>query len=85
MLEYKLFNRLPSWSQVDVLTKKGTVVGQRHHNEWAITLYSLNNYFVELWVKQELEIVGSFHSSANPLEILEPYMQDIQLQDLYNY
>ena len=83
MLEYKLFNRLPSWSQVEVLTKKGTVMARRNHKEWSITLYSLNNYFVELWVKQDLEIVGSFHNSVNPLEILEPYMKDIQLPDFY--
>ena len=69
MLEYKLFNRLPSWSQVEVLTKNGTVVARRNYKEWSITLYSLNNYFVELWVKQNLEIVGSFHHSVNTLEI----------------
>jgi hypothetical protein len=83
MLEYKMFNRLPSWSQVEVLTQTGTVVAQRHHNGWAITLYSLNNYFVERWARQELEIVCSFQRAANPLDIMEPYMQDIQWQDLY--
>lgn len=85
MIEYPLFNRLPSWSQVEVLNKKGTVVAQRTHKDWEITLYSLNNFFVELWVKPDLEIIGSFHSSVNPLAILEPYTQDIQLEDFYSF
>lgn len=84
MFEYKLFNQLPTWSQVEVLTKTGTIVAQRNHNGWTITLYSLDNYFVELWIKQDLEVVGSFHRSADPMEILEPYMQHIRLSDLYN-
>jgi len=84
MIEYPLFNRLPSWSQVEVLTKKGTVVAQRNHKDWNITLYTLNNFFVELWEKPNLEIIGSFHNSVNPLAILEPYTQDIQIEDFYS-
>ena len=83
MIEYPLFNRLPSWSQVEVLTTKGTVVAHRNHKDWVITLYNLNNFFVELWVKPDLEIIGSFHSSVNAMKILEPYMEDIELQDIY--
>lgn len=80
-----MFHKLPSWSQVEVLAKNGTVLAQRRHKEWAITLYSLNNYFVELWVKKELEVVGSFHKSANPLAILEPYMDTIDVQDFLDF
>ncbi|KAA5541147.1 hypothetical protein [Adhaeribacter rhizoryzae] len=85
MIEYPLFNRLPSWSQVEVLTNKGTVVAQRNHKDWHITLYTLNNFFVELWEKPNLEIIGSFHSSVNPMAILEPYTQDIQIEDFYSF
>jgi hypothetical protein len=80
MLEHAMFEKLPAWSQVAVLAEKGTVLAHRRHKEWAITLYSLNNYFVERWVKQEWDIVGSFHKSASPLAILEPYMETIDLQ-----
>lgn len=79
MLENSMFNRLPSGSQVDVLVKKGTVVARRHYKDWTITLYFLNNYFVELWVKQDLEIIGTFHKSVNPLAIMEPYTDIIEL------
>jgi len=77
-----MFNRLPTWSQVEVLAKQGTVVAQRQHNDWTITLYVINDYFVERWVKQQLEIVGSFHQSAKPLDILEPYIDYLEVPDL---
>jgi hypothetical protein len=78
-----MFNRLPAGSQVEVLAKKGTVLAQREHKEWTITLFSLNNYFVELWEKKGLELIGTFHKTVQPLAILEPYMDDIEIQDFF--
>jgi len=82
VIEYSMFNRLPTWSQVEVLTKQGTVVTQRQHKDWTITLYVFNDYFVELWAKQNLEIVGSFKKSVKPLDILEPYIDYLDVPDL---
>ena len=81
MIEYSMFNRLPTWSQVEVLAKQGTVVAQRHHKNWTITLFSMNEYFVELWANQQLEIIGSFHKTAKSLDILEPYMDYLEVPD----
>lgn len=81
MLEYSMFNRLPAESQVDVLHQKGTVLAQRHHKSYVITLYSLNNYFVELWTKEGIEIIGSFHRSVSSMAILEPYMDTLNIMD----
>ncbi len=83
MFEYKLFNQLPAWSQVDVLNKNGTILAQRHHKDYTITLFHLNNYFVELWQKHGLEIIGTFHESVNPLTILEPYTESIHLPSAF--
>lgn len=80
-LEYNIFNRLPTWSQVETLTKEGTALVQRKHHNWEITLYSLHNYFVELWTKDGLEIIGSFYQAANPMAILEPYTDHIEIQN----
>jgi len=81
MIEYSLFQGLPAWSQTEVLINKGTIVAQRQHQGWSITLYSLHNFFVERWVKNTIDITGTFHQSANILEILEPYLDNIQIQD----
>ena len=77
-----MFNRLPTWSQVEVLAKQGTIVAQRQHKDWTITLFSLNDYFVEVWANQHLEIIGSFQKTAKPLDILEPYIDYLEVPDL---
>jgi len=82
MIEYSMFNRLPAGSQVAVLGKEGTVVAKRLHKGYNITLYSINNYFVELWRKENFEIIGSFHRSVSPLTILEPYLDVLEVPDL---
>lgn len=82
MIEYTLFNRLPAGSQIAILAQKGTKVAQRNHKEWTVTLYTLHNYFVESWVKSGTEIIGTFQNSADPLAILEPYLDAIEVQHL---
>lgn len=82
MLENASFQRLPAWSQAEILTKTGTLLAQRIHQDWDVRLYSLHHQFVELWVKDGMEITASFRQSASPIAILEPYMEDINLADL---
>lgn len=82
MLEHAMFHRLPQGSQADALAQQGTLLAQRNHKGWEITLYSLNNYYVELWAKAGLQIVGSFHKTAQPMEVLEPYLETIDYQRL---
>ncbi|QCR22698.1 hypothetical protein [Pontibacter sp. SGAir0037] len=82
MLEFSMFKRLPLWSQAEVLMKEGTMVAQRQHLEWEITLYQLNNHFVELWSGKGLRVVGSFHQEAPALQVLDPYTDAIDVQHL---
>ena len=82
MLEFSMFQRLPSWSQAEVLAKEGTVLAQRHHRGWSVSLYSLNNRFVELWEKEGLQITTSFREDATALAIVEPYLAYVDVQHL---
>lgn len=82
MLEYNMFQRLPSWSQIEVLTRTGTALAQRHHLDWTITLYTFQHRFVEVWRRADLEIVTSFQPNANTLDILGPYTDHLEVGDL---
>jgi hypothetical protein len=82
MLEYNMFRRLPSWSQIEVLTRTGTPLAQRQHLEWTITLYTFQHHFVEVWRRADLEIVTSFHPKVNTLAILEPYTEAMDVGDM---
>lgn len=81
MLENSLFQNLPPWHQAEVLVKQGTRLAERVHKDWRVTLYALDNSFIELWSGTEAEVVGMFAKTASALEILEPYTDAINIQD----
>ena len=84
MFEYTLFHQLPVWSQVEVLARKGNFLAQRQHKEYTISLYYLDNYFVEVWAKGGLRISTSFKKTTRPVAILEPYLEHISVRELFN-
>ncbi|MCC9138204.1 hypothetical protein ACFSKU_14170 [Pontibacter silvestris] len=85
MLEYSMFRKLPTWSQAEVVTKRGTLLAERKQEEWSVLLYSFNNFFVELWVKDHLKITTTFQKTASTIAIVEPYMDGIDLDDFMEF
>ena len=85
MLEYNMFQRLPSWSQVEVLSRTGTPLAQRQHLDWTITLYTFQHRFVDVWRRAGLEVVTSFQPRANTLAILEPYTDQMEVEDWLDF
>ena len=83
MFEYTLFHRLPVWSQVEVLTRKGNLISERKHKDYVITLYHLDHYFVEVWAKGTLRISTSFKETTPAVAILEPYLEQLEINDLF--
>lgn len=81
MLEYSLFERLPFRSQAEALAKDGIVLAQRNYNNYTVTLYSLHNNLVELWSGEKAQVITTFKGSANPVAILESYVDKIDIQD----
>ncbi|MFD2247798.1 hypothetical protein [Pontibacter ruber] len=79
-----MFERLPLRSQTDALARDGIILARRRYNNWTVTLYTLNNAFVELWTGKEIEVVSTFKKSANAVAILEPYVADMDVQDFLN-
>jgi hypothetical protein len=80
MFEYSLFHKLPVWTQVEVLAQKGNFIAQRKHKDYTISLYSLDNYFVEVWAKGKLRISTSFRETTKPLIIMDQYLDEISLE-----
>lgn len=82
MLEYSMFERLPFRSQAESLAKDGTILAQRNYNNWTVTLYTLQNSFVELWQGEHAQVISTFKASANAVAILDPYIDSIDVQDI---
>ncbi|GAA4302652.1 hypothetical protein [Nibribacter koreensis] len=83
MLEYSIFRKLPPWMQVQELAQKGAFLALRHHKDWTVQLYYIDNRFVEVWGRGGLHIVSTFYEPANALHVVEPYLGTMEVQDLY--
>ncbi|MFC6999927.1 hypothetical protein [Rufibacter roseus] len=82
MLEHALFERLPNWSQVEMLNRNGILLAQRAFNGSTVSLYALNDFFVERWSKNQVEVIGSFYRTANPMQIFEPYLNGVEVEGI---
>lgn len=77
-----MFERLPLRSQAETLAKEGTILAQRRFNHWTVTLYTLNNTFVELWTGEEAQVISTFKKSANAMAVLEPYLGEVDVREV---
>jgi hypothetical protein len=85
ILEQSLFEKLPERSQIERLAKDGVIIAQRIYNGWTVTLYSLHGLFVEQWVGNSMQVFSTFKKSAKATSVLEPYLDDINLQEFIKY
>lgn len=77
-----MFERLPFRSQEEALAKGGTMLAQRKYHGWTVTLYALNNSFIELWSGETVQVYSTFKKSANAVAILEPYADGFDVRDV---
>ncbi|AMM51796.1 hypothetical protein TH61_12255 [Rufibacter sp. DG15C] len=84
MLEYSIFRKLPPWMQAQELAQKGAFLAIRYHKDWTIKLYYIDNRFVEVWGRGDLQVVGTFLEPANALHVVEPYLGNLDVQDFLN-
>lgn len=49
MITARDFQQMSMNMQIDLLIKDGTVITSREHKKWEIDLYSLYDFFVEVW------------------------------------
>ncbi|MER2996811.1 hypothetical protein [Pontibacter populi] len=82
MLEYSMFERLPFRKQAEIIAKNGTLVAQRNYKQWMVTLYKVNNSFVELWSGDNMQVYSTFKQSANTVAIFDPYLDEVDFTDL---
>jgi hypothetical protein len=78
MLEYSWFERMPLRSQTETLARDGIVLAQRQVNNWTVTLYHLNNAYVEVWAGQEAQVISTFRKTASAMAVLKPYMDEMK-------
>ena len=81
MLEYSMFDRLPLRRQAEIIATKGTLIAQRNYNQWVVSLYKVENAFVELWSGDTIQVYSTFREPANTIAIFDPYLDKIDVQE----
>ena len=72
------YNLLDTDSQATVLWDKGVFMMNRFEAEYSINLYSLYDFYVEVWYESEENAIHKFRTFKNPGP-LEPYLDRIDL------
>lgn len=65
------------------LWNHGIFLTERNHDDYKINLYSLHDYFVELWynpLTDSIELIAPFRSSSR----LDPYINKYELETLFS-
>lgn len=79
MSEFSFLHQLPRRHQAELLARKGIFLAKRYHGESEVKLYAIEDYFVEVWARQGIEVISTFQKMTPPLAILESYVNDLDV------
>lgn len=74
MHEFNMFEKLPLRRQAEVIAQNGTVLSQRRYGKWVVTLYDINNSFVEHWAGGDSQVYCTFKKPTDAMAVYEPYL-----------
>lgn len=72
------FNLMDDNSKAALLWGKGTFIMTRIENQYRINLYSLYDFFAEVWYNDEANSIDKIRTFKS-IEALEPYLDNIKL------
>lgn len=75
------FLQLSVTEQFDLLQRDGVHVGKRKDSDLAVILFQLYGFYVEVFYKQYRKVVDHIVTSEST-DILQPYLDQIQVRDL---
>lgn len=72
------FNRLDIDSKYSLVWEHGVFLMNRYEGNFKINLYSLFDFFIEIWYQSEMSSIEKIRTFKS-LEALEPYLEKIKL------
>ena len=73
------FNTLSSQEQTDCLTRQGCYLITRYRDQFALNLYAVDNFFVEVWYSPEHNKICGLLSFSS-VKALDDYLPLIRLE-----
>ena len=78
-LDLSEFLQLDEKRQLQILHRHGVYVGKRKEGDQTIVLFQLHSFYVEIYYRQYRKTIEKMVSS-NHTEILQPYLDQINLK-----
>lgn len=75
------FNRLCEKEQRNALLYNGVLIAKRNYSSYTITLFQLNNFYIEIWCTKKGHDIGLVRAFDSTDE-LDPYLHDINVGEL---
>ena len=72
------FNMLTDIEKANMVLDNGTFMLKRHDDQQVINLYTLSDYYVELYYDQKSNRINKIRSFKS-MEPLDPYIDDIEV------
>ena len=79
-LEFRL---LPAAAQVSLLYSEGVFLGKRKLDQRIILLYQIDQFYVELKYLVYRQVISNIRI-ADSMAVLDPYLEQIDVEDLVN-
>ncbi len=75
------FRLLPQAEQLDLLYTMGVFIGKRKQDNISILLFQLDSFYAEVHY-QKHRCFASYILCSRSTDLLEPYLEQIELEDL---
>lgn len=75
------FKALSDFEQAEAVWK-GTLLGRREDGFYRVLLYQIDSFYVEVYYHKTANVILRF-SPFSTTELLEPYLQQINLSDIF--
>lgn len=82
MISQNDFNRFSPLRQTQLLFEKGKELMCRYEGEYTVKLYSLNDFFVEIWYLAKINKVLRVEV-VNIDDVIRQYENEINIMDLF--
>lgn len=81
MVSKTAFKKSSLKSRVALLKKAGEHLGGRYHQSYAVHLYSIGDFYAELWIRIDLDQI-CWIEIADPQKVAEDYAGRVDLGEL---
>jgi len=83
MLSFYHYSKLSANKKIDYLNRNGHYLCFRNFLKYTIKLYHVDDFFAEIWIDSDNQVFNIFPFTTS--KCLKPYLEHIDIKDIYQY